>query len=147
MSHTRPVVRVIGVGSPFGADQRGWQAVELLQEQGLGRCIPDWELELDYSYVDTRAEQALYTRPGGSISASDLPDVDTTLHHLVASGTWHLDTNLSLKLDYQYYSYESDDWAWENVRADTVGKVLTFGQKNPDEDLHYVGASVIYRWQ
>jgi MtrB/PioB family decaheme-associated outer membrane protein len=105
------------------------------------------ELVLDYNYVDTRSEQELHTRPGSSFAASDLPDVDTTLHHVEASGTWHLDTNLSLKLDYQYYSYESDDWAWENMQADTIGKVLTFGQDNPDEDLHYVGASVIYRWQ
>ena len=97
--------------------------------------------------MDTSAEQELQTRPGSSSTASDLPDVDTTLHHVEASGTWHLQDNLSLKLDYQYYSYESDDWAWDKVQANTIGKVLTFGQDNPDEDLHYVGASVIYRWQ
>jgi MtrB/PioB family decaheme-associated outer membrane protein len=107
----------------------------------------DLEMTLDYNFVDTRSEQELYTRGGSSLAASDLPDVDTRLHHIEASGTWHLQDNLSLKLDYQYYSYESDDWAWDKVQADTVGKVLTFGQDNPDEDLHYVGASVIYRWQ
>jgi MtrB/PioB family decaheme-associated outer membrane protein len=113
----------------------------------LWQPAADLELALDYSYVDTTAEQELQTRPGSSSTASDLPDVDTTLHHVEASGTWHLQDNLSLKLDYQYYSYESDDWAWDKVQANTIGKVLTFGQDNPDEDLHYVGASVIYRWQ
>jgi hypothetical protein len=33
------------------------------------------------------------------------------------------------------------------VQADTIDTVLTFGQDNPNEDIHYVGASVIYRWQ
>ena len=109
--------------------------------------LSDWELDLDYSYVDSRAEQELFTRPGGSNSASDLPDVDTRLHHVEAGATWHVADDVSLRLDYQYYSYESDDWSWEDVQANTLDKVLTFGQENPDEDIHYVGASVIYRWQ
>jgi MtrB/PioB family decaheme-associated outer membrane protein len=112
-----------------------WQPVEAL------------ELSLDYSYVDTTSEQDYSTRPGGSVSASDLPDVDTTLHHFEASGTWHLREALSLRLHYQYYDFDSNDWAWNNVQADTIGKVLTFGQDNPNEEIHYVGASVIYRWQ
>jgi hypothetical protein len=73
--------------------------------------------------------------------------VDTRLHQIEASGTWHMQENLSLKLDYQYYNYDSNDWAWKGVQADTIGNVLSFGQQNPNEDIHYVGASVIYRWQ
>ena len=33
------------------------------------------------------------------------------------------------------------------IEANTIDKVLTFGQSNPNEDIHYVGASVIYSWQ
>lgn len=101
------------------------------------------EMELSYSYVDARAEQQLYTQAGNS----DLPDVDTRVHHIVAASTWHTGDGVSLRLDYQYYNFESDDWSWENVRVDTIDKVLGFGQSNPDEDIHYLGASVIYRWQ
>ena len=108
---------------------------------------PDLALELDYSFVDTRAEQDITTQPGASVSASDLPDVNTQMHHLQANGTWHVRDDLSLQLQYQYYSYTSDDWAWEGVQADTIARVLTFGQTNPNEDIHYVGASAIYRWQ
>ncbi len=81
------------------------------------------------------------------MSASDLPDVETTLHHLEAGGTWDIGENLSLRLDYQYYRYKSDDWNRRGVRADTLGRVLTFGESNPNEQIHYVGASVLYRWQ
>jgi MtrB/PioB family decaheme-associated outer membrane protein len=108
---------------------------------------PDMELSLDYSYVDTQSQQDVTTQPGGTIQASDLPDVNTDMHHLQASGLWQFRENLALQLDYQYYSFESDDWAWDNVQANTIGKVLTFGQTNPNEDIHYIGASVIYSWQ
>jgi MtrB/PioB family decaheme-associated outer membrane protein len=111
------------------------------------QIAPDMELNLDYSYVDTKGEQDYSTRPGGSVVASDLPDVDTRLHQFEASGVWHMRDNLSVQLDYQFYSYKTDDWAWKNVQADTINTVLTFGQDNPNEDIHYVGASVIYRWQ
>jgi long-subunit fatty acid transport protein len=81
------------------------------------------------------------------VVASDLPDVDTTLHHLVLGSTWDIRDNVSLRFDYQYYRFKSDDWARQGVRPDTIGKVLTFGERNPNEQIHYVGASVIYRWQ
>jgi hydrogenase maturation protease len=32
------VRRIIGIGSPFGADQLGWRAIDLLQETGLSDC-------------------------------------------------------------------------------------------------------------
>ena len=111
------------------------------------RLAPDLELNVDYNYVDTEAEQDFSTRPGGSVVASDLPDVNTQLHQIEANGVWHMQENLSIQLDYQYYRYKTDDWAWKNVQADTIDKVLGFGQTNPNENIHYVGASVIYRWQ
>jgi MtrB/PioB family decaheme-associated outer membrane protein len=107
----------------------------------------DLELTLDYSYVDTQAEQSLGTDPSSTLVASDLPNVDTRLHHFQASGIWKMQDNLFLQLDYQYYRYKSNDWAWKDVQPDTIGKVLTFGQGNPNEQINYVGASVIYHWE
>ncbi len=107
----------------------------------------DLEISFDYSYVDTQAEQSFNTDPSSGLVASDLPAVDTRLHHLQASGVWKMQDNLFLQLDYQYYDYKSDDWAWNGVQPDTIGKVLTFGQGNPNEQINYVGASVIYHWE
>jgi MtrB/PioB family decaheme-associated outer membrane protein len=121
-------------GVTLGANLQ-WQATQTLS------------LELDYSYVDTTSEQDIGTGASVTPPATNLPDVDTRLHHLLARGTWQLRENLSLRLDYSYYDYDSNDWAWRDVRPDTIGKVLTFGERNPDEEIHYVGASVIYRWQ
>jgi hypothetical protein len=107
----------------------------------------DLEVSFDYNYVDTQAEQNLGTRAGSSLAASDLPTVNTTLHNVRLSGIWHMQENLFLQLDYQFYDYKSDDWAWKGVQPDTIGKVLTFGQGNPNEQINYVGASVIYHWE
>ena len=87
------------------------------------------------------------TNPASNLEAGDLPNVNTSLHHVQASGTWQMRKDLSFKLDYQYYRYSSDDWALQGVQANTIDKVLTFGAKNPNEQIHYVGVSAIYRWQ
>jgi MtrB/PioB family decaheme-associated outer membrane protein len=111
------------------------------------QVTPDIEVNFDYNYVDTEAEQNLGTRATSALEASDLPSVNTRLHHVQLSGAWQLREHLSLQLDYQYYRYKSDDWAWKGVQPDTIGKVLTFGQGNPNETINYVGASVIYHWE
>ena len=107
----------------------------------------DLALSFDYSYVDTRGEQDLSTDPSSTLVASDLPSVNTRLNHVQASASWRMQDNLFLQLDYQFYDYKSDDWAWNGVQPDTIGKVLTFGQGNPNEQINYVGASVIYHWE
>ena len=111
------------------------------------RWIPAAHLDftLDYSFVDTESEQ-LY-ESFGDTDIQDFPNVDTHLHQVDARGTWHLRESLSLSLNYQYYRYKSNDWAWGGLQADSIAKVLTFGQRNPNEQIHYVGLSAIYRWK
>ena len=107
----------------------------------------DIELTFDYSFVDTRSEQNFSTDPTSTVVASNLPTVNTKLNHVQFSSIWHMQKNLLLQLDYQYYRYQSDDWSWNGVQVNTIGKVLTFGQGNPNEQINYVGASVIYHWE
>lgn len=105
------------------------------------------EFELDYRFVDTRARQDFSPVAAADLDPSSLPDVDTRLHQFDASGLWHWREAVSLRLQYRYYRYQSDDWAWQGVQANTIDKVLSFGQRNPNETVHYVGLSVLYRWQ
>ena len=105
------------------------------------------ELEADYSFVDTESDQEFRTYGASDLNPEDLPTVATTLHHFAASGTWHMREDLAFKMDYQYYRYSSDDWALQGVQADTIDQVLTFGARNPNEKIHYVGVSAIYSWR
>ena len=111
------------------------------------QVAPTLALSADYSYVDTQSEQDFTTPEGSTLAADDLPRVNTRLHQIELSGSWQLRDDLALQLDYQYYRYRSDDWARQQVGAATVDKLLSFGEGNPNEQIHYVGASVIYRWQ
>lgn len=113
----------------------------------LWQIAPSIDLRVDYNFVDSESEQDYRTRPLGTAAATNLPTVNTRLHHLKAGGMWHLRDNLSLELDYQYYRYSSDDWARQGVNTDTMAKVLSFGERNPNEQIHYLGLSAIYRWQ
>lgn len=132
--------------------ERNWKIDSEDSSFSLGASLQwqprlDLDFDLDYSFVDSSSRQDYRTYGASDLTASDLPEVDTHMHHIQASGTWHLRDALSLRLDYQYYRYQSDDWARQDVQSDTLGKVLTFGERNPNEQIHYVGMSVIYRWQ
>ncbi len=109
--------------------------------------VEELVLSLDYNFVETVAEQAMSDAGAADLMPEDLPDVETRLHQVTAGGEWLFRENLSLALEYQYYRYSSDDWSWQGVQTDTIGKVLTFGERNPNEQIHYVGASVRYHWQ
>ncbi|WP_269473306.1 MtrB/PioB family outer membrane beta-barrel protein [Kineobactrum salinum] len=104
------------------------------------------ELELDYQWIDTGSEQDFSPVAAADLNPASLPAVDTRLHQFDAGGIWHWREAVSLRLHYRYYRYQSSDWTWRDVQPDTMDKVLSFGQRNPNENLHYMGLSVLYRW-
>jgi len=108
----------------------------------------DLSLNVDYNYVDASADYDFSDSGGVGVSSEGLPaDDDSQQHHFILEGAWHYRENLSLKLNYQYWNYDSEDWAINGNSQDSIDKVLTLGEKEADEDLHYIGTSIIYRWQ
>jgi opacity protein-like surface antigen len=106
------------------------------------------ELGATYSYQDTESDYEFGN--GGAADLSDEPfaeDYESEMHHLILEGTWHFRDNLSLAVNYQYWNFDSEDWAISGVSQDSIGKVLSLGEQPADEDLHYIGTSIIYRWQ
>jgi MtrB/PioB family decaheme-associated outer membrane protein len=133
---------------PQGSDpSRNWDLDAEDDSATLGanlnwKLSESWELAADYNFVDTTSSQALNSI---GLDVEDLPDVETRLHHATASGTWHMSEAVSLRLDYQYYRYKSDDFIY-NGSMTSIDRVLTLGESNPNEQIHYVGASAFYRW-
>jgi MtrB/PioB family decaheme-associated outer membrane protein len=107
----------------------------------------DFHFNADYSYVETSGEYDFATYGAGDIAAEPLPDNETTQHHLVLEGAYDFRENIAIKVNYQYWKYEQDDWALNGITPTSLDKVLGLGELEADEDLHYIGASVIYRWQ
>ena len=109
---------------------------------------PDIKLLADYNYVKTDAEYSFGNGGASDLGSEDLPaDDETEQHHFTLEAAYHWREDISIKVNYQYWNYDSEDWAINGVRADTIDKVLTLGEKEADEDLHYIGTSIIYRWQ
>ena len=75
----------------------------------------------------------------------EVADRKTQQHILRLSGGYAFRDNLSLNLDYQYFHYESDNWAIDDLQTDTLDKVLSFGEESPDEGINYLGLSVQYK--
>ncbi len=103
-------------------------------------------LSANYSYQDTESEYDFSNGGASDLSAEPLPeDYETEMHHAILEGTWQFRENLAVGINYQYWNYDSDDWAF--VAPTALDKVLTLGATPADEDLHYIGTSIIYRWQ
>jgi hypothetical protein len=52
---------------------------------------------------------------------------------------------MSFDAEYRYFSYERDDWALDGVGLDTIDKVVSLGEVNPDDDVSFLLLSVKYR--
>jgi MtrB/PioB family decaheme-associated outer membrane protein len=105
-------------------------------------------LMADYSYVNTDSDYDFSNGGAADLSTEPLPaDDESEQHHLILEGAYHLRENLSIKVNYQYWNYDSEDWAIHDLSANSIDKVLTLGEQEADEDLHYIGTSIIYRWQ
>ena len=108
----------------------------------------DMSISFNYSYMDTESDYSFANGGGEGLSDDPLPaDYENEMHHLVLKGLWHYRENLSFSLNYQYWNYDSEDWAVEGVDPNSISKVLSLGVEPADEDLHYIGTSLIYRWQ
>jgi MtrB/PioB family decaheme-associated outer membrane protein len=104
-------------------------------------------LSAEYNYVDSQGQYDFDTGGASDLQAEPLPDNEATQHHLLLEAGWHLYEQTTIKFSYQYWSYDSDDWAIHDVTSTSIDKVLTLGEQEADEDLHYVGTSIVYRWR
>ncbi len=104
------------------------------------------ELSANYSYQDTESSYDFANGGASDLSADPLPvDFETQMHSATVEGSWHFRENISIALNYQYWNFESEDWA--AVTPNSIDKVLALGLQPANEDLHYIGTSIVYRWQ
>ena len=132
--------------------QRNWQTQLDDEIVNLG-VQADWTVNTrlnfqgSYQYVDSLSEQTSRSSGAADLDSEPLPDNSTRLHHIELTGNYLLAPGLILKGEYQFYRFESANWALDNVRADTIANVLSFGAVSPNEKIHYLGASFVYYWE
>ncbi len=106
---------------------------------GLGvnwQATAQWDISADYSYTD--AETRIGAEAGSALSAQDFPDINSRIHGLRANAGYQLNNETRIGLTYIYEKYKTDDWQSDGVAADTIGRVLSLEELDPDYDNHVV---------
>jgi MtrB/PioB family decaheme-associated outer membrane protein len=138
---------------PDGSDpSRNWDLEEEAETSSIGAGI-DWQLKenklvlaADYVYVATTLEDRFEVFGARDLAGVDLPDQDTKLHQFTLAIDYHWRPECSFRFSYEYYKYESEDWAVDGVGLDTISKVLTLGEESPNEEINVLSLSASYRF-
>jgi MtrB/PioB family decaheme-associated outer membrane protein len=105
-------------------------------------------LEFVARYTNVTTESGNEFTSGGSafLVTRSLPDVETVLHDLSLNADYRVRADLRLSLQYRYYRYDEDDWAYDAVAPATLPNVLTLGERADNEVVNMIGISVRYDW-
>ena len=137
---------------PQGSDPRRDWFVDTQDEVWTAGVSADWAFserlgfEFRYVYMDTQAEHDFANGGASDLDTVAVPKIETTLHSISLTADYAWRDDLSLRVMYQYYDYEEDDWALDDVLIDTVDNVLTLGAQPDDEEVNMVAVAVRYQF-
>lgn len=138
---------------PDGSDpSRNWDLEEEGETRSIGAGI-DWQLienklalTADYVYVKTTLEDTFEVFGARDLAGEDLPEQETTMHQFTLAINYHWRPECSFRFSYEYYRYDSEDWAIDGVGLDTISKVLTLGEESPNDIINVLSVSAWYRF-
>jgi MtrB/PioB family decaheme-associated outer membrane protein len=153
--YTREVIESSQAGEDEGAGAilgiPNWTADfdDTVDTLGLGARITGirskWDVGADIVHTRTTGEVALVNLvPGGGVTP--YPDLKTSLNSVKLWTQYRYRKDLSWKLGYRYERYSEDNWALDNLQADSVTNLLLLDEETPDYDVHIIAASVIYHF-
>jgi MtrB/PioB family decaheme-associated outer membrane protein len=92
----------------------------------------------DVSHSDIVDQYQQYAITGAPVTT--LPNITTNLTSLKLHGSYAIDKRSTVRLNYVYDRYNSDDWTWSTF-AYSDGTKLT---ENPSQVVNFVGISYVY---
>lgn len=111
---------------------------------GFNWKIIENKLDIGLDYIFSRAVTQI--DPSRSTPTVGLPSINTDIHSLTFRGDYHFKDNLRMRLSYRYESFQTIDFARDNVFPDTIAQVITLGSSSPDYNAHVVGLSMIFNY-
>ena len=105
-----------------------------------GKVTAQIGLEGDVSHTRDRGEFLQLAQAG---VAPAIPDVNYRMTTLNLRGSYALDKASSLRLQYIYDRFKTDDWYWANF---AYGDGTTVSQ-DPDQEVHFVGVAYQVRFR
>jgi len=100
------------------------------------------DLRIDFSRTQGTTEISLNTLASG---LSWFPDLESTMDTLRVQLHWQRSEKLALMLGVRWEQFATEDWALQDVAADTIPVVLTLGAEPYDYDILLLGLSFSYR--
>lgn len=100
----------------------------------------------EYRFVDTLSATNMSNGGATDMDNAPLPESHSRMHHLKIMVEHAVNSDFSIKVGYQYYRDAGANWSKDAVQQNSINKVLTFGETLPNEVVHYLSTSVIYRW-
>ena len=123
-----------------------WQAKlrNLGDAAGLGmrgKASARVEVGADLQASTIKDEYHLEALTGAPIASPT--DVSTKLMTLKLFSSYAIDKSTTVRLDYIFDSWKTDDWTWANWVYSDGTRVI----QSPTQKVHFLGASYQYRWR
>jgi MtrB/PioB family decaheme-associated outer membrane protein len=106
-----------------------------------GKPLPRLEVGADLSHSDIVDKYG--QSPVTVLAVANLPDVTTRLTTMKLYARYAVQKNAGVRLNYIYDRYSTNDWGWSNWAYSDGTRVI----EQPDQKVHFIGASYYYRWQ
>jgi predicted porin len=106
-----------------------------------GKPYAKLEVGMDLSHSEIADVYRLQALAGAAIAS--LPDVYTRQSNVKLFATYALQKNASIRFDYIYDRYSTNDWSWSDWFY-TDGTFLT---QRPKQSVNFVGVTYIYSFQ
>jgi len=110
----------------------------------LSYILIEDKLDIGVDYSNSRSRGEIEMNPG--VSAEAFPDLRTDLETTKLYLNYRVDENLSLRAAYWHETYDSSDWALDDVAPDTVPNLLGFGELSPSYSIDVIKLSMGYRF-
>lgn len=100
--------------------------------------------ELTARVVRARTDSRYDLRTGPALSSEPVPSVATRTHSLEIGWSQPMSERIDISIDAYHERFNADDWAWQDVAADTMATVIASGQSLDRQRMTWLGASL--RW-
>jgi len=109
---------------------------------GLNWIIIENKLDIELNYLFSKAVTDIDPKRTNP-EAIPFPNINTDIHSLFVSSNYRLKENMRLRFSYRFESFQTKDFARDNVDPGTITQVISLGASSPDYRAHVAGVSMI----
>lgn len=137
-------------GSETGASNPDWKAdfEDRIDTFGISGEVNGirrkWDLGADIVYTTSTGKIDMKKDFATSIPTGQYPDLGTSMTSVKLWTRYQYRKDIALRLNYWYQKYSADNWAVDNLQANSVPNLLLMGEETLDYDVHVVSASIVY---